>query len=169
MNVPGSPLPVRFIQAENSEAMDQFGNPAPIGAQSLRQRSASVRHALWRFLEMQIPMVLGAVVCYLLVNLIPASSDLATIYYPGSYLFTAGDTLYLTLPVVAWMIFRGHGGRDSLEMAVAMLAPVAAIIVLGEMGGYAYRLWLLTAGYPAMCLGMLVYMLHRTYGYAHGA
>jgi hypothetical protein len=34
-------------------------------------------------------------------------------------------------------------------MAVAMGAPVAVIIVLGEMAGYAYLLWLVTAVYPA--------------------
>jgi hypothetical protein len=46
-------------------------------------------------------------------------------------------------------------------MAVAMIAPVAAIMVLGELTGYAYRLWLLTAGYPAMSLGMLIDMLYH--------
>ena len=42
-----------------------------------------------------------------------------------------------------------------------MLVPVAAIIVLGQLAGYAYLLWLVTAMYPAMCLGLLVYMLYR--------
>jgi hypothetical protein len=35
-----------------------------------------------------------------------------------------------------------------------MLVPVAAIVVVGELTGYAYRPWLITAGYPAMSLGM---------------
>jgi hypothetical protein len=131
--------------------------------------AASVRRFLLRFLEMQLPMVLGAAVCYLLLRLIPASSSFATVYHPGTYLYTAGDLLFLTVPVVASMVFRGHGWRHSLEMAVALLAPVAAIIVLGELAGYAYRPWLITAGYPAMSLGMLVYMLYRSYEHAHSA
>jgi hypothetical protein len=42
-----------------------------------------------------------------------------------------------------------------------MLAPEAAIIALGELAGYAYLPWLTTAGYPAMALGMLTYLLSR--------
>jgi hypothetical protein len=123
--------------------------------------AAQVRRFLLHFLELQIPMGLGALICYLVGRLIPASSSFATVYHPGTYLFTIGDVLFLTVPVVAWMNFRGHGWRHSLEMAVAMLAPVAAIIVLGQLAGFAYLLWLVTAMYPAMCLGMLVYMLYR--------
>jgi hypothetical protein len=113
------------------------------------------------FLEMQIAMVLGAVVCYLLGRLVPASSSFAAVYHPGTYLYTAGDVLFLTAPVVAWMIARGRSWRHSLEMAAAMSAPVAAIIVFGQLAGYGYLAWLVTAMYPAMCLGMLVYMLYR--------
>ena len=120
-----------------------------------------VRRFLWRFLELQIPMALGALVCYLLGRVIPASSSFATVYHPGTYLFTTGDILFLTVPGVAWMIFRGHGWRHSLEMAAAMIAPVAAIIVVGQLAGAAYLLWLVTAMYPAMCLGMLFYMVYR--------
>lgn len=113
------------------------------------------------FLELQIPMVLGASVCFLLGRLVPASSGFATAYHPGTFLFAIGDVLFLTVPVVAWMIVRGHGRRHSLEMALAMVAPVAMIAVVGELAGYAYLLWLVTAMYPAMCLGLLVYMRYR--------
>jgi hypothetical protein len=122
---------------------------------------ARERTFIFHFLEMQIAMGLGALVCYLLTRLIPASSSFATIYHPGTYLYAVGDILFLTVPVVAWMIFRGYGWRHSLEMALAMVAPVAAIIMVGELAGYAYLLWLITAMYPAMSLGMLVYMLYR--------
>ena len=109
---------------------------------------------LLHFLEMQIPMVLGAFVCYLVIRLIPYSLRIAAVYHPGTYLFAIGDILFLTVPIVAWMNFRGHGLRQSLEMVVA-------IVVVGELAGYAYLLWLVTAVYPAMCLGMLAYMLYR--------
>ena len=60
------------------------------------------------------------------------------------------------------MTFRGHQWRHSLAMAMAMLGPVAAVVLVGELAGYAYLPWLITAGYPAMSLGMLVYMLSRS-------
>ena len=116
---------------------------------------------LLNLLELQISMGLGALVCYLVVRLISTSPSYATSYRPGTFLFALGDIFFLTVPVVAWMILRGHGWRHSLEIAVAMIAPVALIIVLGQLAGFAYLLWLLTAGYPAMSLGMLVYMLYR--------
>ncbi|RPI87953.1 MAG: hypothetical protein EHM41_03090 [Chloroflexi bacterium] len=123
-----------------------------------------LKRFLLHFLEMQIPLGFGALVCFLLTYLLPASSGFATIYHPGSYLYAFGDVLFLTIPVVAWMIVRGHGWQRSLEMAVAMVVPVVAIMVLGQLVGYSYLLWLLTAMYPVMCLGMLVYMVyHRDY------
>ena len=116
---------------------------------------------LLNLLELQISMGLGALVCYLMVRLISTSPSYATIYRPGTFLFAIGDIFFLTVPVFAWMIVRGHGWRHSLEIAVAMIVPIAVIIVLGQLAGYAYLLWLLTAGYPAMSLGMLVYMFYR--------
>ena len=48
-----------------------------------------------------------------------------------------------------------------MEMAVAMIAPVAAIAAVGEVAGYAYRPWLINAAYPAMSLGMLACMFYQ--------
>jgi hypothetical protein len=42
-----------------------------------------------------------------------------------------------------------------------MLAPVAAIVVVGELTGSADLLWLVMAMYPAMSVGILAYMLLR--------
>jgi hypothetical protein len=106
-------------------------------------------------------MALGALVCYLVVTPI---ADSSSVYRPGTYLFAAGDVLFLTSPVVAWMICRGHSTRHSLEMGIAMLAPVAAIVAVGELASFAYLEPLVIAGYPALSLGMLVYMLHRRRG-----
>ncbi|HEX6268693.1 MAG TPA: hypothetical protein VFZ43_00530 [Anaerolineales bacterium] len=127
----------------------------------IRGGGSKVGRFLLHFLELQIPMGLGALVCYLVVRLISASSSFGTAYRPGTFLFAVGDIFFLTVPVVAWMIFRGHGWRTSLGIAVSMLMPVAAIMVVGQLAGYAYLLWLITAGYPAMSLGMLVYMLYH--------
>jgi hypothetical protein len=117
---------------------------------------------LLHFLELQIPMAFGALICYLVVRLITRSSTFSTIYYPGTYWFAIGDLVFLTVPVVIWMLFRQYGWRYSIEIAVVMIAPVTAIMVFGQFTEYDYLTWLLTAGYPVMCLGMLVAMLNRS-------
>jgi hypothetical protein len=141
-----------------STETEQVGSPQKA---EIPEYGARVGYFLLHFLELQIPMVLGALVCYLLGRVIPDSSSFASVYHPGTYLFTIGDILFLTVPVMVWMIARGHSWQLSLGMAVAMILPVAGIIVLGELAGYAYLEWLITAMYPAMCLGMLVYMIYR--------
>ena len=116
---------------------------------------------LLHFMELQISMGVGALVCYLVVRLISGAASFSMAYQPGTFLFAVGDVFFLTVPVIVWMIFRGHGWRHSLGIVVAMIAPVAAIMVLGPLTAYDYLTWLLTAGYPAMSLGMLIYMLYR--------
>jgi len=63
-------------------------------------------------------------------------------FWPTDALFSAlaigDDTLVMllsmgvsmTVPMVAWMLVRGHGWRLSLEMGAAMVIPIAGVIVL---------------------------------------
>lgn len=128
------------------------------------ERSESLRRVgrlFLPFLELQVLMVLGAFACYLLGRVVSGSSSLATAYRPGTYVFAIGDVLFLTVPVVAWMLFRGRGRRCSVEMALAMLAPVAVIALVGELAGYPYLLWLVSGMYPAMSLGMSALLVYR--------
>jgi uncharacterized membrane protein len=113
------------------------------------------------FIELQIAMAVGALVCFFVGNALRASATYATVYRPGTVAYFLGDVLFLTVPVVAWMILCGRGWQHILGLAAAMLAPVAAIVVLGEVTQAAYLLWLITAMYPVMSLGMAVYMLRR--------
>jgi hypothetical protein len=129
----------------------------------VRSVAANVSRFVLEFLKLQVAMGLGALLCFLLGRLVPPTSPIATVYYPGSYLYAIGDVFFLTLPVVAWIIFRDHEWQRSGWMAVAMLAPVAAIALVGELAGYRYLPWLIVAGYPAMSLGMFVYMLYRAH------
>jgi hypothetical protein len=106
-------------------------------------------------------MAVGALVCLGLGRLISDGSALATAYHPGTYLFAIGDVLFLTVPVVAWTLFRDPGWRPGLEIALAMIAPVAIIALAGEIARYPYLLWLVTGMYPAMSLGMIAYIFYR--------
>ena len=67
----------------------------------------------------------------------------------------------MTVPMVAWMIVRGHGWQHSAEMAFAMSAPMAVVIVVRLLGGGASQPWLIQIGYLGMFLGMLIAMLYR--------
>lgn len=78
--------------------------------------------------------------------------------HPVMMLFSMGVTM--TLPMVAWMRYRGHGWRPSNEMAASMLIPTfAAMALVGTgvvMGGP-----VLVIEHVAMLAGMLIAMLLR--------
>ena len=112
-------------------------------------------------LEMLLAMMVGMPILYLLRNVIPASSSYAAAFQSGTTLNALAMGVFMTVPMVAWMIVRGHGWRHTAEMAFAMLAPVAAIIVLRLLGADASLPWLATASHPAMFLAMIIAMLYR--------
>jgi hypothetical protein len=80
-----------------------------------------------------------------------------------------GMATTMTLPMVAWMLYRGHGVRAGGEMAAAMFLPTFAVIgvlwadVLTDVGA------LMMIEHVAMLLAMLGAMLMRPAEYAHGA
>lgn len=116
---------------------------------------------LSHYAEMLLAMGIGGFLFSLLLRQIPESSSYAAVFARGTYLRAIVSSLFMTGPMVAWMIIRGHGWWHSLEMTGAMLAPVAAIIVLRLLGSDAYLPWLSRINCPAMDLAMLVYMLYH--------
>jgi hypothetical protein len=70
----------------------------------------------------------------------------------------------MTVPMVAWMRFRGHAWRPSLEMAGAMMAPTA--VAMAFVGTVDYDL-LMGVEHVAMLLAMLGAMLYRRDEYTH--
>jgi hypothetical protein len=69
--------------------------------------------------------------------------------------------VFMTVPMVIWMIVRGHGWRHSAEMAFAMVAPVAATIGLSLLGVGESQPWISKVSHLGMLLGMLIAMLYR--------
>ena len=131
-----------------------------VGAR-VRGPAADFGRRLFLFVELQFAMALGALACLLVGRVARASPIYATEYRPGTVPYFLGDVFFLTLPVVIWMLIRGFGRRRSLELALAMLSPVAAIVLLGQLTRGAYLLWLVTTMYPAMSMGMLAYLAFR--------
>lgn len=90
--------------------------------------------------------------------------------HPVMMLLSMGITM--TVPMVAWMRYRGHAWRPTNEMAASMLIPTVAAMALVGAG-------VLTGGsamvieHPVMLAGMLIAMLLRRDEYSgahvHGA
>ena len=71
-----------------------------------------------------------------------------------------GMALTMTVPMVAWMRYRGHSWQPTLEMAASMVIPtLIAIALLGA--GLASFAALMGLEHVAMLLGMLLAMLLR--------
>jgi hypothetical protein len=117
--------------------------------------------ALRLVLELQVAMALGALACFFVGSVLRASSTYAAVYHPGTVSYFVGDVVFLTVPAVVWMVVRDRRWPQTLWLAAAMLTPVAAIVALGELSQTAYLVSLVTAMYPAMSVGMVVYVLYR--------
>ena len=78
----------------------------------------------------------------------------------------------MTVPMIAWMRFRGHAWRPTNEMAASMLIPTVAAMALAATG-VMHGGPLMGIEHVAMLAGMLVAMLLRREEYsgehAHGA
>jgi len=86
---------------------------------------------------------------------------------PALMLLAMGITM--TVPMVAWMRYRGHGWQASNEMAAAMLIPTAGVIALLGAGLVGDVGTLLAIEHVVMLPSMLVAMLLRRDEYLHGA
>ncbi len=78
----------------------------------------------------------------------------------------------MAAPMVAWMRHRGHSWSDGLEMTVAMLAPMFALVLPVELGVAVPGLSegsLMMLSHVAMIGGMVALMIYRFDRYAHGA
>ena len=72
----------------------------------------------------------------------------------------------MSVPMVAWMRYRGHGWRPSGEMTASMFIPSLAAIVLLWMGVVEDHGALMGIQHVAMFPAMLVAMLVRREEYA---
>jgi hypothetical protein len=79
----------------------------------------------------------------------------------------------MTIPMVAWMRYRGHAWRPTVEMSASMLVPTAAVLGLLWTGVATGMGTLMVLEHTAMLGCMLLAMLVRSDEYsgahAHGA
>jgi len=113
----------------------------------LQSGQSSTRHLsqFWRhFLQMLAVMVAGMIAAgALFLTIVGVKTwDEVTTQYPTQALLAMAAGM--TLPMVAWMVYRGMGWKNSAEMAAAMIVPVLPFLCLvwfdvtksAQCGGY---------------------------------
>ncbi len=73
----------------------------------------------------------------------------------------------MTLPMIPWMRWRGHGWQPSMEMAAAMIVPAIGVIALLEVGVLETVWLLMTLEHGAMFIAMFAVMIARPDEYSH--
>ena len=124
--------------------------------------SQPAKHFLRHYLEMVAAMFLGMAVLGFPVgwamNQVGADSD--------AWMFLQMATT-MTVPMVGWMIYRGHGWRANTEMSASMFVPTFAIIGLLTTGLLTDIGVLMAAEHVVMLLAMAGVMLLRPDEYIH--
>ncbi len=133
----------------------------------------SNRRFALHYVEMVIVMFAGMALLYLPIEAglgaIGTSTSELQRDAPAAALFAMA--MSMTVPMVAWMGFRGHGSRLSMEMAASMLLPTVAVVGLLEGAIVEDYDTLLLIEHVVMLPSMLVAMLLRRNeysGHAHG-
>jgi hypothetical protein len=141
----------------------------PAAPDHRRGVSSATRHFIRHYLEMVAAMFLGMIVLGVPADwaLRAVGSSTAELTDDAPALMLLGMAVTMTLPMVAWMRYRGHGWRANAEMAASMVLPTLAAIgaltadVMADVGT------LLVVEHVTMLLGMLAAMLLRLDEYTH--
>lgn len=129
----------------------------------VRSRLAPVWHFTRHLLEMLVAMFVGMGVLYGAIVMLGEPPGYANPLVEYGLMGVS-----MTVPMVAWMRYRGHAWSDGLEMSAAMLVPMFALVLpvaLGVAGSMGEMLMMLS--HVAMIGGMVVLMLYRRDRYAH--
>ena len=88
-----------------------------------------MKHFLRHYGEMVLAMFLGMAVLGL-----PADWALRSVGADSDAFMFLGMATTMTVPMVGWMIYRGHGWRANAEMSASMFVPTFAVIGLLSTG-----------------------------------
>jgi hypothetical protein len=129
--------------------------------------SASARTFIRHYIEMFVAMLLGMVV--LGVPVVSALRAMGTSYETlqndAPAVALLGMATVMTVPMVGWMRYRGHGWRPNAEMAASMFVPTFAIIALLATSAVEGFMTLMMLEHIVMPVTMLGAMLLRPQEY----
>ena len=131
--------------------------------------SPSTKHLIRHYVEMVIAMFLGMAVLW-----VPAGWALGAVgrnwhvlAVDAPALMFLGMATTMTVPMVGWMLYRGHGWRANTEMSASMFVPAFAVIGL-LWGGLLTDLGVpMIIEHVAMLLAMAGVMLLRPAEYSN--
>jgi hypothetical protein len=138
-------------------------------AEVQRVPSASTRHFARHYVEMLVAMFLGMAVlgAPALVALGAAGVSSAELHNDMPAVMLLGMGVTMTVPMVGWMRYRGHGRRPSAEMAASMMVPTVGVMALLWVGLVTDIGALMTIEHLVMLPSMLAVMLLRREEYSH--
>ena len=131
----------------------------------------STRRFIRHYAEMVAAMFLGMGVLFApaMAGLGAAGLSSAELRSDAPALLLLGMGVTMTVPMVGWMRYRGHGWAASNEMTASMLIPTAGVIALLGVGLVDDIGALLMIEHVVMLPSMLAVMLLRRDEYTHGA
>jgi hypothetical protein len=150
-----------FSHPDQRQQISSITQPTSVAIRRRLRISPFWRHFLEMLAVMWIGMAAGMPVFRAIYGL--SSTSQAYRLYPWQSVLAMG--LSMAVPMAAWMLVRGHGWRNSAEMAAAMLVPAIPFIILCSLhvlgGGPANRIYMVLS-IPAM----LALMLYRRDAYS---
>src|SRR3954451_208166 len=131
--------------------------------------SSPTGHFVRHYVEMVIAMFAGMLLLGLPAEgvLLAAGSSTGELERDAPALMLLGMAVVMTVPMVAWMHYRGHGRRPNAEMAASMFLPTFLVIALMASGLVGDFMTLMMAEHVVMLPSMLVAMLLRRDEYTH--
>ena len=124
--------------------------------------SQPAKHFLRHYLEMVAAMFLGMAILG-----VPVDRALDALGATSDEFMFLGMATTMTVPMVGWMLYRGHGWRANAEMSASMFVPTFAVIGVLSAGLLTSIGALMTIEHTAMFVLMAAVMLARPAEYIH--
>ncbi len=124
-----------------------------------------MKHFIRHYVEMVLAMFIGMAVLGLPLYAFGTGWHELAIDAPA--LGFLGMATSMTVPMVGWMLYRGHGWRANAEMSAAMFVPTLGVIALVWTDMVTDTGVLMTIEHVAMFVGMAGVMLARPAEYIH--
>ena len=124
------------------------------------------RHFIRHYAEMVIAMFLGMAVLGLPAGWLMSAFGTSWGDLSPELMFLSMATT-MTIPMVGWMAYRGHGLRANAEMSASMFVPTFAVIGVMWAGALTDTGALMVIEHVAMLLCMAGVMLLRPAEYLH--
>jgi hypothetical protein len=133
--------------------------------------SAATRHFVRHYVEMAVAMFLGMAALGMPTEWVLRAfgSSWSDLHHNAPALMLLVMAFIMTVPMVGWMAYRGHGWRPNAEMAASMFLPTFGVIGLLWCAAVTDAAALMTIEHAVMLPSMLAAMLLRRGEYSgHG-